>query len=437
MKATIEEKSSTETKINIEIPEETVQSKLDQKYSEISKTAKIHGFRKGKVPKSVVVQKYQANVTSEVLNQLIPETISTAIKENKLRPVSQPIVDNILLEKGKPLSFDATVEVIPKLKLKEFSETELSCEIVKVSDKDVDSVINRIQESLAVFESSGEKEIAEGDYVLFDQKCEADGKDVPKLTEPGRAFIVGKRLFFEEIEKGVIGMKSGETKEIPVTFPENFHMKGLAGASSLFTITIKEVKHRKLPELDDEFAKHAGKGKTLDEMRTLILGDLEKGAKNNARMQAKQQLLERLVKENPVEIPEMLKKTETERLLSGHERQGQTDRDSQTETPDELRKKMEEQATYMLSKEMIIDSFTEEHSIALTEDELSSEIHRLAERLGETPEVFSRKMKENPRAFANFEQRILNEKTLDAMLDTIKLSEVYVDPKVKESGAVT
>jgi trigger factor len=428
MKVDVKDVNTTIKKLNIEIPVEVVKAETESCFQRLARSVKLDGFRKGKIPRALLENKYGDSIKNEVLQKLMPEALATVIKEQNIRAITRPLIEEIKMENNKPLFFSAEIDVLPELDLKDFSSLELNREIVNVHEKDIDNVIEYLRESYAVMESANAKVIEAGDYILFDIKGYIDGKLTDGISGKNKSMLVGKKTFFDEIENSVIGMKRGEEKKINFKFPENFYVQEFSEKEAEFVIKIVEIKECNLPEVNEVFLTQVGKGESIDELKKNIRKELESNNRLDGQKRARNLLLNMLIDMNQVDVPPTLKKTETERLLkeTEHKMFGSKVKEKGSELSDELKEKISIAAERSLKGEQIIEHYTEKKSIAITEEELDLEIKTIAEEIGQNPQVLKRNFSKD-NTIANIRQRLLNEKTLDAMLKSAKVVDIFVD----------
>src|SRR5919108_1652918 len=259
MKVEVHELGVCTRQLEIEIAPESVKKELDQAYRELAKKVSIRGFRKGKVPRPVLERYHRSSIEDEVLQKLIPSSFQQAVKEQGLRAVGQPKVDDIKLDAEKVLRFTATVEVLPDIALQAYGSWKLTKEVREVTDADVDRELEELQNRHASLVSIDEdRPVQEGDYVLISFEGFRDGQPVPGSKAENYALVVGSKAVVESVERGLVGMRKGESREIPVQFPETYQNRSMAGHEVVFHVTVNEIKERVLPALTDDFAKEAG-----------------------------------------------------------------------------------------------------------------------------------------------------------------------------------
>ncbi|MBI3599051.1 MAG: trigger factor [Nitrospinae bacterium] len=427
MKVEVSEVKPCVKKLKIEVPVDILNKEIDNAYRDLGKTVNIHGFRKGKVPRRVLEQHYSKNVESDVLQKIIPDTYKHVIKEHNLRPVGSPQVEDVKMEQGEPLSFSITVEILPDITLKDYNHLEFTRTVVRVADEDVEKSLKGIQEMHAEFEGSDEQAIEVGDYAILD--CEGFSGDMPIKKWSNRPVFVGSNAFMPEIEKEIIGLKKGDTKETKITFPPDYPDKDVAGKEINFKTVVKEVKKRKLKPLDDNFAKEAGGYQNLEELRTKVRENLEGNEKANADSKLRDELLDKLMEMNPIELPPAIVEEEMDSFVySARQRLASRgiDLDKSGINMNEVREGFRGDAVKSLKGELILGKIAENETITVGDEELDDEIKRYGLTMKENFHVLKRKMQGNG-SIDKLKKRMLIDKTFDAIMKKLKVSDIYVE----------
>lgn len=307
MQVTVSRVSPVEVSLLVSLPKEKVSSALDKAYGELSRTARIKGFRPGKVPRGVLKQYFGVRVVSDVLQKLVDETLPTAMQENRLEAVALPKVEpSGDLFKTDDWSYVALVEVRPEMESIDCGALALSRKSYPVSDEDVAKVIERRRDEHATLRTPEPARPARAtDTVTFDLDVVVDGETKSEFAARGRTAEVGRGTLLPEIEAALDGASVGETKDVTVTFPETHRQADLAGKTATLKVTVTAIQEKVLPELDDEFAKDLGHI-DLASFQQEVRAELERAAKERAEDELKNDAIEALVKANPVAAPPSL-----------------------------------------------------------------------------------------------------------------------------------
>jgi trigger factor len=317
MKASTEEISPIKKKISVEIPEDKVTQEVNSLYKELGRTAKIKGFRPGKVPRNILERYFKDYVRAEVVQKLIENTYPEALSETRLQPVSPPAVDPGEFLEGKPFQYSAVIEVKPEFKLEGYTGLKIEGKREEVKDEEVEARLKALQNLHANLNTISEaRAIRAGDFVIVDYEASVGGKSLEGGTAVDFTVEVGSGQFIPAFEEKLIGLKPEEESEIEVTFPEDYGYAKWAGKTISFHVKIKEIKEKILPPLDDEFAKDLGDYSSLGELKAKLKGEIEKEKELALERQLRDQMIDQLLEANPFEVPESLVEEQAKALVS-------------------------------------------------------------------------------------------------------------------------
>lgn len=383
MKTSVERRENNLVALTVEIPAEELQKAVDRAYRRLAPRLRIPGFRPGKAPRSVVEMRLgKEHLVQEAVEEVVPKAYSSAIRERALEPVDQPQIRVTQAEEGKPLIFEAEVWVTPEVKLGEYKGLEAERPLRPVTDADVERVLASLQEQQARLVAV-ERPIQNGDFITMDFAGLLDGKPFRGGAANDYTMQVGSGTFLPGFEEGLVGMSTGETKEIPVTFPEDYTNPELAGKEATFTVKVKTVREKQLPQLDDELAKSAGDFDTLEQLRLNIRQRLEQQAEREADGRAEEALVKKVVASSEVDVPEVMIKREVDHMLH-HFRVDLAYRGIKLEqyleatgkTEDDLRQELTPQATENVKTELCLRAIARAEGLLATEDEIKEETER-------------------------------------------------------------
>jgi trigger factor len=322
MKVSVESVSSVKKIMNVEIPEETVVRELNDAYKKLKKTAKIKGFRPGKAPRSVLEQLFKKDVHNDVSSKLIQDSFIEALKQADLDIVAKPEIDPPGLDEKGPYSYAVTVEIKPKIDDIDFKNLPLKKNLYHATDEEMDAQLKMLQKNLAkqnpISEDRGARET---DFVLIDYEGFKDGKPFAETQKTeNHAMKVGEGHILKEFDDQLVGMKTGDTREIKVKFPEDYHNAKLANQEIIFQVTLHEIREEVLPEIDDEFAKNFGQYETLDNLKEAITKNLDEGYAKRAEQEMNEQIFKNLISKTEFELPDSMVDYELERIIEEVER---------------------------------------------------------------------------------------------------------------------
>jgi trigger factor len=415
--------STTEThdnctrEIEVEVPAEVVSRETGVVIERFQKHARLPGFRKGKVPASVVRQRFPEDIRSEVVEALVPRYFRQEVEKRGLQPVSQPRVSGLHVADGEPLRFKASFEIMPEIQVLGYEELRAEKPDTSISDQEVEEALGRLREQHATYNAVEEPAAAgDGDFAqisLVGTPTSAEGKPVTMddvLVEIGGATTV--RDFSDNLR----GARPGEERRFDVTYPEDFSDQRLAGRTLAYAITVKAIKQKQLPEFNDDFAKEAGDFQSLDELRSRIRAQLEAEKKHAAEHAAKDKLVEELVRRNDFPIPEALVDRQVdvrlERGLRALAAQGMRTEEIKKMDFSRLRAGQREAALREVKAALILEKIADQEKIAVTDEEINQEIEALAKQMQQTAEAVRARLTRDG-ALDRIRNRIRNEKTLD------------------------
>jgi trigger factor len=422
----VEDISSTKKRLKIEIPTDVVEKEYRESVDKVRQRAKIPGFRPGKAPLSLIEKKFGEDIKAEIIDKLVPRYYSDALKEAELVPVTLPQFETAVeIKKNEPLSFALTVEVRPSVP--DFSYTGLKVEefVPEMEEKEIDEMITGVQEERAMFEVV-DREIREDDLLVIDYvKFDPSGsKELSSSKE--QVMNLGNKLAPPAIMEALVGRKKGDVVEILLPSFEKGEVKeDDTENGSLLKITVKEVKEKRLPEIDDEFAKDFG-SETIAAFREKVKDSILKAKKDKAAGEQKEKLLDRLVETYEFDVPESLLEHELEKLVVNEKHSkkkseglaaGETEGKAADEEDDTaLAERLRPKAIHKVKAGVLLDMIAEKEGITATDEEVKSRISLLARHLQTTPEAVINLFVTRDGSLDTFSRTIRDEKVMDLVL---------------------
>lgn len=428
MKASWEKLEKNEGILHIEVDKERVASALDQAFRKVVKKVNVPGFRRGKVPRHIFEARFGVeSLYQDALDILLPECYMEAVKQTGIEPIDRPEVDIEQFEKGKELIFKAKVQVAPEVELGEYKGLEIPEKDFSVTDEDVQAELERMRERHAELIVVEDGEVQNGDTVLIDFEGFLDGKPFEGGKAENFTLEIGSGRLIPGFEEQLVGMKKDEEKEIEVKFPEDYHNKDLAGKDAVFKIKLHEIKRKRLPELDDEFAMDVSEFETLEEYKK----DIEKNLKEQKEREKEQYLeataLEKAAENASVDIPQIMIDHEVDHMVqdfaSQLRLQGMTlDMYFQLTGQDEqaLREQMKENAEKRVRQRLVLKAIIEKEQITVSDEELDEELEKMAELYQRTKEEI-RTMLEKNDALENVKQDVATRKAIRLLVENSKM----------------
>ena len=376
--------------LELEIPAENVQKATEKVARDLARVARIPGFRPGKAPVTLIRRRFADDIQGEVLQSLVPEYLEKALDEKKLIPVSRPAVDNVHFHDGEPLKFRAVFEVLPEFELGDYKNVEVQLDPLEAGDAQVDAAIEEIRERAATFVPVEGRAAKDGDFVLMKLIGVPVGGGDPVQAD-NILCHVGAEETLESFTENLRGASQGESKKFRSKYPEDYPDQKLAGKTYDYTVEVQGIKEKKLPELNDEFAKdaagEAGGVSTLAEMRAKVRENLEAAKEQQEMAQAREKILEVLVKRHDFPVPEALVENQMdirlERVVRSLAAQGVDPRAVNVDWVS-LRKRQQERAVDDVKAELLLDRIATAEKIEATDQDVEKEIAKLAERSGES-----------------------------------------------------
>ncbi len=369
-------------KLTFEIPQDVITEELGKIYREINSTAKIKGFRPGKVPRSIIKRFFWSRIESEVIQNLVPSYYRQAISEANLEPIGDPTFDDFFLEEGKPLSVGVTLEVKPVIEPKDYTNIEIKWQKTEATDEDVHVMLTNLQEKNAQFEVVEDRPVQEGDIVFLDYKGTMDGKPINKKTNEDIQIEINSKDDKGEFAKALLGLTKGETKRIALTLPENFPRKELIGKSCILDVTIKEIKEKKIPPLDDEFARDLGEYDDLESLKKEIREKIQSSLDRQAEDNAKDQLINTLIERNPFDPPGPMIESRLDDIISGIENQlrlgGSNYLNSDKWDREKVREELRSKAKRDVHIALIQEGIARKEGLSVSEEEIEKQIELIS-----------------------------------------------------------
>ncbi len=382
-KTTLEDISSYERRLIIEIPETEVHAEMERQFVALSQRANLKGFRPGHTPIDIIRQKFNQQVRDEALSKLLDASYAKAIVDHKLFPVAHPKIEMTPLQKEGAFKFTACVEIKPPVTVKTYKKIPLKKEKISVDEKKVEETLNHLRDSKAQIKNIEEKrEVKDKDFVVIDFYGTLDGKPFPGSDAKNLLYEMGSRQFVPDFEEGLKGMMVGDKKKIQVLFPKDFSEKRLADKTVFFDVTLREIKMKEIPALDDSFAKGIEGCQTVSDLKERVRQDLKKMEERRLRQNMEKKILEELVSRNPIAAPPSMVKRQFDFLLEDSQhRLEQMGMQGQRleETLAGWKKDLNARAEFDVKVVLLCEAIAIQEKIAVSDIDLESEYRRIAE----------------------------------------------------------
>jgi trigger factor len=434
--------SETQKNLVVEIPSDVVDAEIDRVTRDYSRQAKIPGFRPGKVPPKVVRQRFRDQILHEVAHGLIPRAVDEALRERGVEPVDSPDIRDVLVEEGQPLKFTAAFETVPPIDPGDYDSISLRRLPVTVSDGEIEEALQQMRERAARYEPVEGRAIEPGDTVQIDLDRKALGplpsEGAEGVEAAGEASAGGESRSEHHdnitVEIGgpanppgfddqLVGMKESERKTFALTYPEDYSVKELAGTAVEYGVTLRGIKRRHVPALDDEFAKDLGEFDTLESLRARVREDLQHHKEHDADHAVRGDLLKQLASRVDGEVPAALVDREIDRRLEEFVRrliEQQIDPMRANINWEEFRERQRDAAVEAVKSALVLDEVARREQLAVSEEDINQEIERYAERTGRTPAAVRARL-EKEGGISRLYSGLRRERAIDFLLSRVTI----------------
>ncbi|WP_045825352.1 trigger factor [Teredinibacter turnerae] len=436
MQVSIETTSGLERRLTVGIPAEIIDQEVEKRLKQAAKTVRINGFRKGKVPFKVVKQRFGEGVRQEVLGDTIQRSFYDAVRQESVRPAGQPSIEPKQMDEGKDVEYIATFEVYPEVELKELDNIEITRYDAEITDADIDKMVETLQKGQSTWEPVKRKS-KKGDKVTIDFLGKIDGEAFDGGEAKGHQLELGSGSMIPGFEKGITGMKAGETQPINVTFPDDYHVEDLRSKDAEFEITVHEVLGEKLPKLDEEFYAKFGVIEGGEEkFREEVKSNMEREKQRAIKAKVKEQVMNALLESNSVDLPAALVQSEIGAMRQQMVQQyGQSAQNLDLEAllPDDMFKAQAERRTALA---LIVSEVVKKYEVKADKDIVRSLIEEAASTYEDPQEVINYYYS-NEQLLANVEAAALEEKVVELLLEkaTVTDATVSYDEVIKPQEA--
>lgn len=423
----IEEISPVQKKLSFDIPWEDVKKELETAYRQVGKKAHVKGFRQGKVPRKVLEVYYKDQAEGEAVTSLVNRHYWDALQAHDIQAVAQPVIDQKGIEPDKSFSFTATVEVEPLVEPKDYSGMELEKPEISISDEDVDRRIEQIREMFATLgELGSDRPIGHGDFVTLDFEGSLDGEVRDEMKADGYFLEVGSGRFIPGFEDQLIGMAKEEEKEFPITFPAEYGVTEMAGKEAVFKVKIRDIREKKLPDVNEDFVKNFEKYENMDEFRADLRKSLGEEAEARSRATLRDQILEKLVTAHDFEIPPSFLDRQVILMMGDLQRslmaKGLPREQAAKQAFSQL-EKMREEAKKVVKSILLLKKIAQIEAIDASDEEVESRINELASKRGTSVDALRQQFEDEER-IEDIRLELRNEKVFDFIIDRGKITPV-------------
>jgi trigger factor len=426
------EEATCRRELDLEIPADEVIKATEKTAKEYARIARVPGFRPGKAPISLIKRRFAEEIKGEILQKLVPEKVEQAVAEQKLTPVSQPQVEKLEFNEGQPVKFTASFDVLPEFSLGEYKNLEIEMPEMNLTDEDVTRTLGEMQQRAATFAPVEGRPVENDDYV----QVKLVGTPEPESAgEPLQAESVLCHVGAEEtmapFNENLMGANVGDHKNFDVAYPADYPDAKLAGKTFHYAVHVLGIKTKKLPELNDEFAKDVSDATSLDELKTKIKDGLEHERDHRQKDLQREKVIAELVKLHDFPVPQSLVEQQMdvrlERVVRSLAQQGVDPRAVNVDWVT-LRKRQEERAKDDVKAELVIDRIATEEKIESTDEELQHELEHMATHSGESAEALSARLTKQG-TLDRMKAKLRSDKTIDWLAQNARVKTVAATAK--------
>jgi trigger factor len=378
----IEDISQVKKKISFEIPWAFIKDELDNVYREIGKKAKIKGFRPGKIPRKVLENYFKADAEGETITNIVNKFYWQTLDERGIVTLSRPEIEQTGLKENTDFSFSAAFETEPVVEPQGYKGIELEKINISISEEDMEKRLQEIRKMFATMQDVTEdRQAVLGDFVTIDFAGTLDGEALPELKSENFLLEIGSKRFIPGFEEQLVGMRSGETKDINVTFPTDYHEKKMAGKNVTFTVTLKGLKEQKLPEINEDFIKNFDKYNTLDDLKNDVRKSMEEQCKHQSDSQLQDKIIEAILKVNEFEAPPSLVERQIFYMMDDTQKRMKSagmDEKNAMELSFRMHDQFKQDAERTVKSFLLLKKIAEKEAITVENDDIENHINQLA-----------------------------------------------------------
>lgn len=395
MKSTVETLSPTRVRLAVEVPFDELKPSLDKAYASIAKQVRVPGFRPGKAPARIIDQRVgRAAVLDEAVQDALPKAYSEAVRDNDVRALGQPEIELTRFDDGESLAFTAEVDVRPQVTLPAYDGLAVDVDDAVVAEDDIDEQVAAMRERFAVLKAT-DRPVADGDYVSIDLKATVDGEEVPGGSTTGLSYEVGSESMMPGLDEALVGASAGDTRE----FSTELVAGEFAGRTADISVTVRSVKEKELPELDDEFASTASEFDTLDEFRADVRERIQRVKVLEQGGQARDKVLMALLEATDVPLPESAVNSEVEWRTHdiGHQLENagldlDTYLTSEGQSKEEFEAEIRTNAETAVKTQLVLDAIADAEELGVSDAELTERVITQAQQYGVSPQEFAQQL---------------------------------------------
>jgi len=423
MKVEVVDVDRVTKKVEVEVPADKITELTENIYGELKKQAKIKGFRPGKIPRSILTTYYKDYIDDELKRRVIGDTMSRALSEVNVKPVTEPIVD--FVEDEGRFAYTLLCDVLPEIEVPSYKGIEVEVDAIEVSDDDINKRIEQMKEMHAeMIPREADSGAQKGDFVIVKYKGYLDGRPVKDVYSEAYPLELGTSQLMPEFESAIYDMKKGEVKKVDIAFPDDYPNKDIAGKTLLFEIEIKDIREKRLPELNDEFAKDVN-FENVETLKDNLREEIKNEKLNSRKQFISYKIMEALTNSTDIPIPKRLLEKHTEAMLEDAKTRFNTEHFSEDDLKafrENIRADFEKKAEERIKSDIILAKIAEIEGIKLEDDDVQNRMKKIAE---ETKRPFDevKGFYEKYDLIEGMKMNIVQQKTMDFLMENANIKE--------------
>lgn len=428
MKVEIADLTDVEKRVTVTIPSDTVDKEIENTYAEIKKNVALRGFRKGKAPRSLIERYFKSQIEEDVISKIVKDSYKDAVNKVEAQPVSQPRIENGVLEKGKDFTYSATFEVPPEIEVSGYTGLEIEKPPADIDDEEVEKVLAQMRKNYATINDVEGRGVEKGDIVVVDFEGTIDGNPFDGNSRKDFWFDPEEDIMLPGFYDKLIGARMSEEKTFNLVFPESYHDPAMAGKDIQWKVLVKGIKHKSLPAADDEFAKDVGFD-TIDALKTDIKEKLTLKSQKDAEESLHTEIGKTLIEKNPFDIPNALIQSRIQMMLEDYQRMLQsynTSIEKAGQSVDQLAKQFSPRAEFTVGVSLILDAVAKKEDIKAEESDYEKIYTEIAQSQKQDVSFVKTKVEKGL-----LTPQILQQKALQFIIDSAKITEIKKGEKLR------
>lgn len=436
MKVNVEKQENNIVQVNIEVEAEVASQEYNKACRKLSERVTVPGFRRGKAPRNVI-EKYVGaeKIQREALDRLLPNVFADTISEHQLDLASEPVIETFNFVVGEPLTITAKLEVKPEVNLKNYKGQVIEVEKIKSDEDALEKELNSVRERFSTLETVVDRPVSENDTVVIDFAGTIDGEAIKGGSAKNYQLDIANSTFIKGFAEQIVGKNIGEEFTIDVTFPEDYHDSGIAGKPAKFEIKVNEIKEKKVPELNDELAQKVGPFKTIDELKLDVQSYIDKNIENENKYRAEKAVLDKVLDETEIEIPDSMINREAKLLLDDVQQKFKSQGISwkqvlETQGHEAMWNNLREEAQKRVKTSLVLGAVAKNENISISDEEVLEKVKEIAVMYNTEEKNLLAQMSRNQGLVQSLTHQIMGQKILKFLLDNNEVK--YIETQNSE-----